>query len=335
MGDVPFRQVHIHGLVRDAERQKMSKTKGNTIDPLVINEKYGTDAVRFALLVSAAPGGDIALSEDRIDAEKAFANKIWNASGLLFSKSKEGSGRPSSLADRWIASRLNATAEEANRNFESHRYHEAADGLYHFWWDEFCAWYLELKKPETDWSFAYIVYEKALRLLHPLMPFLTEELWQRLELPGKSIALAQYPQAETTDPDAEREMALLQDVVTQIRQRRAANKVDRSQTLNARLHLPAGEYALLQGHRDAIARLVNVDLMLDQAEVRSLDLDIPVDRARLEKEIQQFEEQLANLERQFANQEAMAKKPEKIVMQMRQKKAEYETRLAEHRAALG
>src|ERR1700689_3263312 len=102
MGDVPFRQIHIHGLVRDAERQKMSKTKGNVIDPLVINDKYGTDAVRFGLLVSAAPGGDIALSEDRIDAEKAFANKIWNASRLLFSKPKSGAGGPASLADRWI-----------------------------------------------------------------------------------------------------------------------------------------------------------------------------------------------------------------------------------------
>ena len=146
MGDVPFRQVHIHGLVRDAERQKMSKTKGNTIDPLVINDKYGTDAVRFALLVSAAPGGDIALSEDRIDAVKAFANKIWNASRLLFSKPREGPGEPVSLADRWIASRLNACAEAANRNFEQHRYDQTADELYHFWWDDFCDWYLELKK---------------------------------------------------------------------------------------------------------------------------------------------------------------------------------------------
>ena len=193
MGDVPFRQVHIHGLVRDAERQKMSKTKGNTIDPLIINDKYGTDAVRFALLISAAPGGDIALSEDRIDALKAFANKIWNASRLLFSKPREGSGKPVSLADRWIASRLNACAEAANRNFEQHRYDQTADELYHFWWDDFCDWYLELKKLDEDWSFAYTVYEKALRLLHPLMPFLTEELWQRLEMPGKSIALAEYP----------------------------------------------------------------------------------------------------------------------------------------------
>ncbi len=227
MGDVPFRQVHIHGLVRDAERQKMSKTKGNTIDPLVINDKYGTDAVRFALLISAAPGGDIALSEDRIDALKAFANKIWNASRLLFSKPREGPGKPVSLADRWIASRLNACAEAANRNFEQHRYDQTADELYHFWWDDFCDWYLELKKLDEDWSFAYTVYEKALRLLHPLMPFLTEELWQRLEMPGKSIALAEYPRylQNEPNPEAEAEMATLKEIVTSARVTRADNNV--------------------------------------------------------------------------------------------------------------
>ncbi len=195
MGDVPFRQVHIHGLVRDAERQKMSKTKGNTIDPLVINEKYGTDAVRFALLISAAPGGDIALSEDRIASCRNFANKIWNASRLLFSKPKEGSGEPVSLADRWIYQRLEWCSMMANKAFEKHRYHEAAQELWSFFWDDFCDWYLEFKKLETDWSFAYIVYEQALRLLHPLMPFLTEELWHRLDAGNseKSIALEPYP----------------------------------------------------------------------------------------------------------------------------------------------
>src|SRR4029077_7860420 len=141
MGDVPFREVHIHGLVRDAERQKMSKTKGNTIDPLVINDKYGTDAVRFALLVSAAPGNDIALSEDRIASSRNFANKIWNASRLLFSKSSDGVAEPvspagtTSLADRWIGHQLNACTAIVNEAFEHHRYHEAADALWHFWWD--------------------------------------------------------------------------------------------------------------------------------------------------------------------------------------------------------
>jgi valyl-tRNA synthetase len=334
MKDVPFRQIHIHGLVRDAERQKMSKTKGNVIDPLVINDKYGTDAVRFGLLVSAAPGGDIALSEERLDAEKAFANKIWNASALLFSKAKEGSGQPVSLADRWIASRLNEATETANRAFEQHRYHEAADTLYHFWWDEFCAWYLEIKKLDTDWSFSYVVYEKALRLLHPLMPFITEELWQRLETGGKSISLAKYPQPEASDPDTDRDMNLFQSIVTQIRQDRAANKIDRSQALNAEIRAEGREFALIEAQQAAIGRLGNVTLTLTNGGPFALKLNIPVDRARLEKENEGLEKQIVNLDRQFGNEQFMSKAPEKVIASMRQKKAEYEAQLAKNRAAL-
>ncbi len=331
-GEVPFRQIHIHGLVRDAEKQKMSKTKGNVVDPLIINDKFGTDAVRFGLLVSAAPGGDIALSEERLDAERAFANKIWNASRLLFSKSKEGPAEPVSLADRWIASRLNAAAESANKDFQTHRYHEVADTLYHFWWDEFCDWYLELKKLDTDWSYAYVAYEKALRLLHPLMPFITEELWQRLETGGKSIALARYPEGGPLDP-AEHEMDVFKQVITEIRQNRAANKIDRSQTLHAEISADGDQYKFITSNQDAVAKLGNVTVTLAQGPF-TVKLDIPVDRARLEKENAQLLKQIANLEQQFADQESLAKKPEKVIAGMREKKAAYEAQLAKNRAAL-
>src|SRR5580658_4121539 len=254
-GEVPFRQVHIHGLVRDAERQKMSKTKGNTIDPLVINDKYGTDAVRFALLVSAAPGNDIALSEDRIASTRAFANKIWNASRLIFSRVDVTQipaepPMPQSLEDRWIRHRLNAAAEVVNRAFEQHRYHEAADALWHFFWDDFCDWYLELKKLHFDDNPAHLVdiYETALRLLHPLMPFLTEELWQRLERPGKSIALAAFPlfDATSADTNAEHDMSILQGIITAARSLRADHKIDKKQPLAAVLYAP--------GHAHSVAR---------------------------------------------------------------------------------
>jgi valyl-tRNA synthetase len=332
-GEVPFRQIHIHGLVRDAERQKMSKTKGNVVDPLIINDKFGTDAVRFGLLVSAAPGGDIALSEERLDAERAFANKIWNASRLLFSKSKEGPGEPASLADRWIASRLNMATETANRAFEHHRYHEAAETLYHFWWDEFCDWYLELKKPDSDWSYAYIVYEKALRLLHPLMPFITEELWQRLETGGKSIALALYPAPGSIDAEAERDVALFQRIVTEVRQNRAANKIDRRESLSAEISAEGPEHTFIAANQPALAKFANVTIVLSQGPF-AVKLNIPIDRARLEKENLQLEKQIANLDQQFADQESLAKKPEKVVAAMREKKAGYEAQLAKNRAAL-
>jgi valyl-tRNA synthetase len=333
MGDVPFRQVHIHGLVRDAERQKMSKTKGNTIDPLVINEKYGTDAVRFALLISAAPGGDIALSEDRIASCRNFANKIWNASRLLFSKSKEGAGEPVSLADRWIGHRLSACAEESNRAFGDHRYHEAAQTLWHFFWDDFCDWYLELKKPEADWSYAYVVYEKALRLLHPLMPFLTEELWHRLGLAGKSIALEAYPKFEGSDADAAYHMEVIQRIVTEIRQGRAANKIDKSQVLGAQVMAGSGQMAVIEANRVTIERLANAKLTVSNGPL-AVKLDIPIDRTRLTKENIELEKVIANSDRQLSNDEIISKMPEKVVETLRAKNVAYKAQLQKNLDAL-
>jgi valyl-tRNA synthetase len=336
MGDVPFRQVHIHGLVRDAERQKMSKTKGNTIDPLVINEKYGTDAVRLALLVSAAPGGDIALSEDRIASCRNFANKIWNASRLLFGKPREGAGTPVSWADRWICSRLNGCATTVNKAFEHHRYHEAADALWHFFWDDFCDWYLEIKKSEDmDWSYAYVAHEKALRLLHPLMPFLTEELWQRLQLGGRSIALEKYPEPASIDADAEWEMGLLQDVVTEIRQNRAANKIDRGQELNVEIWEQRGSprFPFVEAHQTTIERLGNVRLALKEGQ-SALKLNIPVDRARLLKENIGLEKVIADSDRQLSDQDIISKMPEKVVESLRTKNTAYKAQLKKNLDAL-
>src|SRR5215831_1898651 len=241
MNDVPFKAVYITGIIRDAERQKMSKSKGNVVDPLEICDRYGTDAVRFALARMGAPGTDIALSDDRMESSRAFANKIWNAARFLF-LNMERSGveprmpealpesletfRPEPCADtlevpvedRWIFSRLNSTSEQANRAIEQYRYHEAAQLLWHFFWHEFCDWYVELKKLRfrentglnADWRNTLAAFETALRLLHPAMPFLTEELWQRLAPSRRdrptSIALCPYPRyrKEETDYKAER-----------------------------------------------------------------------------------------------------------------------------------
>ncbi len=217
-GQVPFREVHIHGLVRDADKQKMSKTKGNVIDPLVIMDKYGTDAVRIALLISAAAGNDIALKEDRMESGRTFANKLWNASRLLFMNMERSGitswaptsdpGPSSAIEDAWIFSRFQCAADTVNRALELHRYHEAAQTLWDFVWHEFCDWYLEVKKLrfregsgiDSHWQATLTVYEATLRLLHPFMPFVTEELWQRLihgtaanDQQPKSISLAVFP----------------------------------------------------------------------------------------------------------------------------------------------
>jgi valyl-tRNA synthetase len=337
-GEVPFRQIHIHGLVRDADRQKMSKTKGNVIDPLVVNDKYGTDAVRFGLLVAAAPGNDIALSEEVILRGRKFANKIWNASGLLFSRQPNEPKRES-LADRWIGSRLNTAIDRANKSFEAHRYHEAADAVWTFFWDEFCDWYLELKKSDTDWGFAYQVHEKALLLLHPLMPFITEELWHRRGH-ETSIALERYPQYDPAldDAEAEREMKLLQDVVTQIRGLRADHKIDKKTKLTGTLAVEGDPPV------DKIEQLANVALSVTPARGPGFDLKLELPQAagasedqrdRLRKENEQLEKVIANSNRQLANESFVAKAPAHIIGGMRAKLAEYEAQIAKNNAALG
>src|SRR5262249_11056464 len=260
MGDVPFRQVYIHGLVRDADRQKMSKTKGNVIDPLVVTEKYGTDAVRMALLQGAAPGTDIVLTEERMESARSFANKIWNAARFL--NVGQASPLPSAvegalgLEARCIFSRLNTVAAEANRAIEQYRYHEFAQLLWHFFWHEFCDWYLELKKvPGTNTDHALRALEIALRLLHPAMPFLTEELWHRLGPHSpKSIALAAYPQFDPKlcAPDAEKEIAVLQDIVTLARTLRTENKLDPKQQFTGTLYCHTDSLKIAERHAQAI-----------------------------------------------------------------------------------
>jgi valyl-tRNA synthetase len=224
MNDVPFRELYIHALVRDAEKQKMSKTKGNVIDPLEVTEEYGTDAVRFALAISAAPGTDIAFSVEKIQSYRAFANKIWNAGRFILMNlqklpeawhdqlgealrpvpelgfSAVSSQESLALADRWVFSRLQAVSRKVDEALADYRFHEAAYEVYHFFWHEICDWYLEWVKPEITrpaegskvppaWINLARVFESALHLLHPFMPFITEELWQRLPHAGGSADL--------------------------------------------------------------------------------------------------------------------------------------------------
>ncbi len=387
MGDVPFRQVYIHGLVRDAERQKMSKTRGNTIDPLVVTEKYGTDAVRMALLQGAAPGTDIVLSEERMAGSRNFANKIWNAARFLFGRMETAKVEPwvpdsletflpepcadtleVPVEDRWIFSRLNNAAEQANRAIEQYRYHEFAQIVWQFFWHEFCDWYIELKKLRfrdntgltSDWRNALAAFETALRLLHPAMPFLTEELWQRLAAGGakrpESIALAFYPQyrAEATDHAAEREIGILQEVVTMARTLRAESKLDPKQQLAGTLYSRNDALELARRHAEAVHRLANVKLEFAvgmapstsgvSAAIRStaefdLVLRLPksqeeAQRKRLEKEREQLVKNIANINRQLDDQAFKAKAPPHIVDGLLQKLGQYQEQLRKIDGAL-
>jgi valyl-tRNA synthetase len=376
MGDVPFRQVYIHGLVRDAERQKMSKTRGNVVDPLIVTEKYGTDAVRMALLQGAAPGTDIVLSEDRMESSRAFANKIWNASRFLFlnmEKSGVEPWVPASLEeflpeadpatlgvrieDRWIFSRLNACAEQVNHAIEQYRYHEAAQALWQFFWHEFCDWYLELKKMRFQegsgltpgWRNTLAAFETALRMLHPAMPFLTEELWQRLAADRStrpiSIAVSRYPQyrKELTDFEAEREIGVVQEIVTMARTLRTEAQLDPRQQLEGAVYSRNSALEVAKRHAEAIQRLANVKLEFRSeaapkaAAIRStaqfdVTLEVPrsheaAQRKRMEKEREQLAKNIANSKRQLDDDVFLSKAPPHVVASIRQKLADYEAQL--------
>jgi valyl-tRNA synthetase len=377
---VPFREVHMHGLVRDSERQKMSKTKGNVVDPLELIDKYGTDALRVALLISASPGADIALKIDRVESERGFANKLWNASRLLF-MNMERSGIESwtpgdaaihsdALEDIWMATRLRQAIETVNAALKVHRYQETAQTLRELVWNEFCDWYIEVKKLRFEsgsgltehWRAALTIYETMLRLLHPVMPFVTEELWQRLihgtghnAAQPKSISLAAYPDSleSKLDESAIRRFDLVKEIITAARKLRADNKLDPKEVLDATLDLHGGNLKDDElGAICAIARLSlnqHSGIVTDKAGlVRStpdFDLQIhavptarngsgPDSRARIEKEIGSLQKNSDNLTRQLNDPTFLDKAPAKIIEGMRAKLADYQAQLEKSRKLL-
>jgi len=390
-GDVPFRTVYIHALVRDADRQKMSKTKGNVIDPIEIIERYGTDAVRFTLASMAAPGTDIAFSESQTAGYRAFANKIWNASRLLFmnvdraqeagvwslaefkapstdfaAKGIDGFSA-ATLEDRWILSRFNRVAAEVHDALEAYRFHEAAHVVYHFFWGEYCDWYLELIKSRlvssdreqarTAYGNLISIFEAALRLLSPFMPFITEEIWHAVydgRPPKKSIALAAYPQGEPAQVDAaaETEMAILQDLIVAVRNIRAELKIEPKQKLAIEIHANGEIRGLIERDRPSLERMANVESvafvaqsLANAAGARSTarfdvrvmyerKIDAAAERERLNKELAKMTGEMDRATAQLANDGFLAKAPEKVVNGLKQRKGELEVLIAKANSAL-
>jgi len=372
---VPFRRVYIHALVRDAERQKMSKTKGNVLDPLEVIEKYGTDATRFTLAAMSSPGTDIAFNPHRTEGYRAFANKIWNAARFMFMNVDRigllgagalardgGQGCPSrmgiagfsavTLEDRWILSRFNRATQDVNQSLETYRFDEAANRIYDFFWSEFCDWYLELIKPrlgegaprqtaQKACENLVALFEAALRLLHPVMPFITEEIWCAMyeeKPPLRSLALAQYPQCDAAQIDlaAETGMAILQDLVVSVRNLRAELKVEPKQSVPIQIFAGDSEVqALVKENEGAVQRLANVETIAFAGEsltklpstrhtarfdvhvVYEKKIDVAAERERLVKELDKIEKEIANGQRQLTNEQFLAKAPPKVVEGLR------------------
>ncbi len=373
---VPFRQVYIHALVRDAERQKMSKTKGNVVDPLDVIERFGTDATRFTLAAMAAPGTDIAFNESRTEGYRAFANKIWNAARFMFMNvdriapgtqpGRTAEGRPhagvegfqaAALEDRWILSRFNRVVADVNAALQTFRFHEAANSIYDFFWGEFCDWYLELIKPrmadgaspqtaQTACANLVALFEAALRLLHPVMPFITEEIWHAVydgRPPAKSIALVSYPQSNEKELDAgaETEMSILQDLIMSVRNLRAELKVE------PKVRVPIQVFAhendvrrSFEQNRTAIERLAAVEsISFVESSLAKLPgarhtarfevhviyekkIDVVAERERLTKEFDKIEKEIANGQRQLSNEGFLAKAPAHVVEGLRKRAGE-------------
>jgi valyl-tRNA synthetase len=349
-GDVPFHTVYIHALVRDAEGQKMSKSRGNVIDPLEVMDRYGTDALRFTLAALAGQGRDVRLSEERIEGYRNFMNKIWNAfryCELNFSLTGERVQQVErstlDLADRWILSRLQSTTATARRALEEYRFNDAANAIYQFFWHEFCDWYLEITKLRVSGAehrrvnaqaILLQVFETSLRLLHPFIPFLTEELWQQLPREGETIVRASYPTVadEWIDQDSEQEMTFVMEVISELRTIRSSFKIPNATKLRPHIKAAAEHAKSIQRHRSYIMSLANISEMIidpwvERPKVSATAIlgkieiyvplegviDVDVERARLTRELKRIQQDLARLEAKLAQRDFLERAPEDVI----------------------
>ncbi|MDE3201311.1 MAG: valine--tRNA ligase [Acidobacteriota bacterium] len=381
---VPFREVYIHALVRDANREKMSKTKGNVIDPIEIVKQYGTDAVRFTLASMASPGTDIAFNTERTEGYRAFANKIWNAARFIFmnvdkaaeagikvdpavlgSMPKVSASAP--LEERWIVAELQSAVAKVNESLTNYRYDDAANTIYQFFWGSFCDWYLEIVKLRLDFSETadkaattaalttlVSVFEAALRLLSPFMPFLTEELWKAVyngETPAKSIALSRYPQCATAiDKDALNSMDLVQKLIVEIRALRKDSGVEEKALTPVEICTDSIYVALFVQADAIVERLARVSEVKHVAQISlglakrhhaAFEVGIPkpqinvaAERERLTKDIAKYEKGIAAADRQLGNEGFLAKAPAHVVEGLKKQHAETTLLLEKAQAAL-
>jgi valyl-tRNA synthetase len=384
-GQVPFHAVAMHSLVRTGSGEKMSKSKGTGLDPVALNQQYGTDAMRFCLAASAAPGTDIVLSDDKLASARNFANKIWNAARFLFmnlDKFEQGGAKLEELAapevrakapyavagkvplvDAWLFARLATTVDLVNDALSNYRFHEAAQGVYQFFWGDFCDWYIEWVKPELQsadrehatvaWKNLFAAFDAALRLLHPFMPFLTEELWHQLpqEKGAKSIALDQFPEAEPRwkNAGALGDAAQIQEVVSALRTIRADLKLDPKKKIVAEFATTEKETGrIIQANRDAVERFavlselrvvpkehfaakdgaVRSTAAFDVRVTHSDAVDAAAEIARLKKDMDGLQKAIAAKERQLGDDTFRSRAPEKIVKGL-------EGTLAQQRIELG
>lgn len=358
---IPFKDVLIHGLVRDAEGRKMSKSLGNGVDPLEVIEKYGADAMRFMISTGSTPGQDLRFRWEKVEQARNFANKIWNAS--RFALMNLGDFKVSDIdlsgelgtVDRWILHRLNETVRDVTRLIDAYEFGETGRLLYNFIWDDLCDWYIEFSKlslygndeaaKKTTKSVLAYVLDRTQRLIHPFMPFISEEIWQHLPHEGETITLAAWPafEARFEAPEAVREMELLMDIIRTVRNIRAEVNVPMSKKVDLLVKPAGAEFlAILQRNEEYVRRFCNTSSLEINLELTSPDkamtgivtgaelylplaglIDIAQEIARLEKELGTLHNEVARIEKKLSNQGFIAKAPAKVIEEEKAKLADY------------
>lgn len=373
MGEVPFHDILIHGLVRDPQGRKMSKSLGNGVDPIDVIEEFGADALRFSLIIGTSPGNDTRYREEKVEAYRNFANKLWNVSRFAlmnlegFTPQGQLDDLELSMADQWILSRYYRTIDETTRWLERYDLGEAARVLYDFVWTELCDWYVEMAKPslygrlgegpkQVSQHVLWYVLEGTLRLLHPFMPFITEEIWQHLPHEGETIMLAEWPKAQATNDQVEIKMAALMDMVRTIRNIRSEKKVAPGREIAVNIHAGANEQALLEeagGYLQVLAKAgdLQVGSLGDPKPEKAVTavaggvemylplaglVDLDEETRRLQKELEATAGEIRRAQGKLDNpgfvnkapREIVAKEEEKLT-QLKEKEAMLKTRLQE------
>jgi valyl-tRNA synthetase len=374
MGQVPFRQVHINGIVRDASHKKMSKTRGNVIEPLELIEEYGADAVRFTLSSMAVPGTDIPFSTDRMKGYSAFANKVWNAARFVLMNLQDDDVAITAeeidgllqrehlpVEDRWILHRLNRVSADIAEALDKYRFHDASSLIYQFIWHEICDWYIEIIKPVLIGEgvakslraqrVAVLVHvmDYSLRMLHPFMPFITEEIWQRIPHDGESIMIQEYPLPRPARENAEaaRAMETLMDLTVSLRSARAEMNIDPKRMLEATIGVadPAIK-TLVQAEVDKVKLLARLEQVVFSARIPEghvqlkgvwthgefgLNLkgavDFKAERERIQKDIKRVSADIQKVVKKLNSHEFMDRAPEDVVSENRARHSELLARL--------
>ncbi|MFZ5759629.1 MAG: valine--tRNA ligase [Thermodesulfobacteriota bacterium] len=361
MGEVPFRDVYLHALVRDAQGQKMSKSKGNVMDPLLLMDKFGTDALRFTMTAFAAQGRDIRLSEERIEGYRHFINKIWNACRFALmhisdcdpAVTRDYSPAEDGLAHRWIFSRLNRAVADVHRAMNDYRFNDAASAMYQFVWHEFCDWYLEWIKPELfskdddqknrARNALFTVLEAVLKLLHPVIPFVTEEIWHVLPGTRASIMLEAYPEVNSVwdNPEAETVAELVMGVIGAIRTIRSEMAIHPSAEVEVIVSCHQAEKkAAIEANESSIRNLsrtkslsVAIDAAAPKGAASTIFTDIEIfvplaglidvakELAKLDKERQKIDKQLQQSQGKLTNEKFLANAPDDVVAKEQEKVA--------------